>query len=199
MYVNNKNGGFVKTVNFSISGDGNNVQVADFTGDGHPDVLVSNYGGPANFFKNNGDGTFAAAVNLGSGIMDANYGDLSGNGINDIVTANQDGTVQIFTNNGNGIFTAGKKFNVGQRLGFVRIADLNNDGKNDIIVANQGDECLAYILNRGDGSFSNPITPGNSKFSYGFTISDINNDGKIDIITANAGDNSFSIFRNTGY
>jgi len=198
VFLNNKNGSFTKSFNFNISGDGNDIKAKDFTGDGLPDVVISNFGQPANFFKNNGDGTFTGPQNLGSNTMDVDFGDLNGDGKLDIVTANQDGTVQIFNNDGNGNFTEGSKINVGSRPGFVIVADINNDGKNDIVVANQGGECLAYVLNDGNGNFSNPINPGNSKFSYGFTVADLNNDGKLDIITANPSDNSISIYKNTG-
>ena len=93
--------------------------VADFNGDGKPDLAVTNAGTSpyVGILLGNGDLTFAAAEN-GSGALVATYvvgnspywlvaADLNGDGIPDLATANNsDNTVTVMLGNGDGTFQA---------------------------------------------------------------------------------------------
>ena len=67
------------------------VCAADLDGDGDSDLAVANYSSNnVSILKNNGDGTFAAAVNYGVGINPVSVcaADLDGDGDSDLAVAN---------------------------------------------------------------------------------------------------------------
>jgi hypothetical protein len=131
---------------------GINLRVADFTGDGLPDVVanVSQQWEEVHLFENTGHGQFAKRTLFGSTNDDfassnLETGDLDRDGRVDIVFANGDGFgpttrpgprpwhgVQWLQNRGNGTF----RF---QRLGALAgayspiVVDLDQDGHNDVV------------------------------------------------------------------
>ncbi|MGC2767583.1 MAG: VCBS repeat-containing protein, partial [Candidatus Acidiferrum sp.] len=87
------------------------VAIADFNGDGIPDVLSAPHGGIA-ISLGNGDGTFAAPLvpnlDAGYGINAFGVGDFNGDGITDLVVVDEDtGKLTVLLGNGDGTFAAG--------------------------------------------------------------------------------------------
>jgi hypothetical protein len=78
------------------------VAAADLNGDGVPDLAVANYGSDnVSVLMNQGDGTFAAAVNYstGSGARSVAAADLNGDGWPDLAVANYgSGDVSVLLN-----------------------------------------------------------------------------------------------------
>src|SRR3989304_1266962 len=82
---------FAPVVNYSVGGCHTTVFCADLDGDGDLDLAVSNiYSGNVSILKNNGDGTFQAKVDYGTGAYPYRLarGDLDGDGDGDLVAAN---------------------------------------------------------------------------------------------------------------
>jgi hypothetical protein len=147
--------------------------VADFNGDGWPDLFVSHHWHPANLFINNKDGTFSAAdVSFFSSILDRH----------DCQPAdfNQDGRMDIFSSVGadrgtalkcNGLFIQkpdgtfvdeAYQWNIGDSTGRGRwcaVLDSNNDGFPDVFygtdpLRSDGLPSInRFYLNTGKGSF----------------------------------------------
>ena len=147
--------------------------VADFNGDGWPDLFISHHWHPANLYINNQDGTFTAAdVSFFSSILDRH----------DCQAAdfNNDGRLDLFTSVGadrgtalkcNGLFIQqadgtfvdqGYQWNIGDSTGRGRhcaVLDANNDGFPDIFygtdpVRPDGLPSLnRFYVNTGQGSF----------------------------------------------
>jgi hypothetical protein len=147
--------------------------VADFNGDGTPDLLIEpNFG----VVYGDGGGTFSRPYYFGyeaSGTPA--IGDFNGDGYLDVAFVNgQD--VDIFLNNGTGSFTEGNTYTTGFGAYNIATADVNGDGKLDLVT-----DGVAVLLGNGDGTFN----PGYSVQSvdYGSAdVADFHRNGKMDIV-----------------
>ena len=116
--------------------------MADFNGDGKPDLVVgNNSGSDIAVLLNNGNGTFASAVTYSTGSGSAPRGvavaDINGDGKPDIiVTDNGTNYVSVFSNNGNGTFAAATDFSTGSGPFGIAVGDFNGDGTPDVAVTN---------------------------------------------------------------
>jgi hypothetical protein len=79
------------------------VQVGDFDGDGHPDLVVADFQATSvYFYRGNGLGDFESgvAIDAGGPVNSFALGDVNGDGYLDLVTANDDHTVSVILNRG---------------------------------------------------------------------------------------------------
>ena len=165
----------------------NYIAVADFNGDGNPDVaFTSSSGYGLSVMLGNGDGTFQAAVKYGS--TNAYYvgllaGDFNGDGQVDLAVLNNS-TPTVFLGNGDGTFQAPITItNSGSSASysFLAVADLNNDGKADLVALTYGQ--VSVFISNGDGTFQTPVTYSDNNISspYNLLAGDFNRDGKMDM------------------
>jgi hypothetical protein len=147
--------------------------VADFNGDGWPDIFVARHWHPANLYINNKNGTFSPAdVNYFKSIIDRHdclAGDFNQDGLQDIfcsVGADRGTGVKsnaLFIQQPGGTFVdEAYQWNISDPMGRGRygaVLDANNDGNPDIFY---GTESLRpdgmpsmdrFYINTGHGSF----------------------------------------------
>ncbi len=173
------------------------VAVADFDGDGIPDLIVS-FAGSADLqlLHGNGDGSFQFLANIPlSGVSSPPAipivpqvvaVDFNQDGKPDLAVATFSG-IQILLNDGSGNFTLKSTVLAGQATQNFAVADFNLDGHLDLAVnvfsGNSGN--VLVVLGNGDGTFqpaaSIPLTP---KTPIGIAASDLNRDGRPDIVVS---------------
>jgi hypothetical protein len=192
--------------------------VADFNGDGKPDILSANFRtGGFSFFSNTtafviggafGDASFNITLDQTSFPATAPValalGDFNRDGKIDLVTANSgNDNVSVFLGDGTGSFslTGQSPFGAGTTPAAVAIGDFNRDGIPDLAVANSGgDNSVSIFLGNGDGTFDPALPPtvGVGTGPRGVVTGDFNGDGKLDLAVTNNGDDTVSILLGNG-
>ncbi len=178
------------------------IAIADFNGDGWPDVVCAN----RNFstlllYTNDHHGALVAAGTPNAGGCPATVvaADLNGDGRPDLVM--NDGcsaNLTVMLNDGHGGFGLPAAFPVGQCQTAVAIGDVNGDGWPDLVSANGCDNTLMVLTNNGNGSFSWSATVPVDLVPAALLVADVSGDGRPDLISANNGANNLSILTNDG-
>ena len=131
--------------------DPSSVAVADFNGDGKPDI-VSGSGDPLDYFSvllNLGDFVFAPAVNypVSNPVIGVAVGDFNGDGKPDLVGGEGSNSAVVVLNAGDGTFGAQGTYTVGNSPWSVAVGDFNGDGKLDLVTANESSNTVSVLFN----------------------------------------------------
>jgi hypothetical protein len=116
---------FAAAVNYAVGSEPHSVFCADLDGDNDLDLAVTNsnyYDSRVSILMNNGDGTFAGAINYGVGYSPKSVycADLDGDTDLDLAVANSaGGDVSILKNNGDGTFAGAVNYG-GRRRALFR-------------------------------------------------------------------------------
>ena len=171
--------------------------VADFNGDGRPDLAVANSGeNTVSILLGKGDGTFASRRDFATGKTPISVvaGDLNGDGKLDLAVANSsDLTVSILLGNGDGSFKPAVTFQTRNPPRRILIGDFNGDGKLDIATVNSTvvigsvNNSVSILLGNGDGTFLPFIDYPMDGATFSIASGDFNGDGKLDLAVGNPG------------
>ncbi len=211
LYLNNKNGGFIKIRTGAIVNDGGTSigsTWGDYDHDGMLDVFVTNRFNFGNFlYRGQGDTAFTkisagpivtdiASSNSGSWVDVDNDGDLDlfavnfgaqnflyrNSGAPDYAFVKID-TGLVLTNGGNAISGAW--------------ADYDNDRDPDLFIANGANENDYLLTNSGQGSFTREILT-DARSTLGASWGDYDNDGDLDLFATNFLNQNNMLYRNNG-
>jgi len=166
--------------------DFTNIAVADFNGDGIPDVISCAYiqfGYTLQVILGNGDGTFGPPVGTpaptGPTPPAFAVADFTGNGLPGVaLTSSVPSTnIYVFEGNGDGTFSPGP-VTPGQTNAVLLAADLNGDGRPDLVMSGMG-----IALNQGGGAFA-PVVWYQNQLGRGGVAGDFRHLGRPDVVAA---------------
>jgi hypothetical protein len=182
---------------FQATTNPGSVIVADFNGDGRPDLAVSDFqNNLVSILLGSAGGGFVAKGTFATGSFPTAMvaADFNGDKKIDLAVVNANaGTISILLGNGDGTFQGRIDYAVGQGPVGIVAADFDSDGNIDLATISTGDSAVAVLLGKGDGSFEVqaliPVASGPSVLAGG----DVNGDGKIDLITVSNGSSGGTI------
>ena len=168
--------------------------VADFDGDGKPDLAVVNLtDATVSVYKGDGAGGFTLQVTLGQGQgigtnpVYVTTADINGDLRPDLLVVNQaDGTVTVLLNTGSFSFSGSTLTTTGTNPAWVTAGFFNNDPFLDLAVVNNGGSTVDIFLSTGSG-FLAPATFQVGGNPSAIVTGDFNGDGKFDLAVTNPG------------
>jgi hypothetical protein len=183
--LGNGDGTFTAGPTFPLTGQNvNNAAVADFNGDGKPDLVLSlPDANQVQIALGNGDGTFSALspISVPQGVYAVVTADLNGDGKPDLIVASNG--ITILLGKGDGTFTTKGTISVSGGAFAVAVADFNHDGKPDLAVANYNNDTVTVLLGKGDGTFTQAhATSATGYQPAAIATGDFNGDGIPDLV-----------------
>jgi hypothetical protein len=128
------------------------LAVADFNGDGNPDIAVAGQNGSRTLLLGDGTGRFARSMSrvpndipLQRAGLKAN-GDLNGNGLEDLALADPvNRTVKFVLRHADGeVTTCTLRLDVSPD--FIAMADVNHNGSSDLVIASRENASITVLL-----------------------------------------------------
>jgi hypothetical protein len=172
---------------------GHEIEVADFDGDAHLDVVVAGEIG-THTLLGDGDGSFGANVTImGSRSREVAIGDVNGDGAPDIATVgseqlnNSDDLVWISLNlnDGSGGFAAATSYLAGGHPIDVGLGDLDGDGFDDAVTANNLTDNISVLPANTDGTLQLQQTYAAGTDPMALIIADYDRDSLLDVAVSN--------------
>jgi hypothetical protein len=183
--------------------------VADFNGDGIPDIATANasFGltSTMSVFLGKGNGQFQSPVDyttntFTSGIVS---GDFNQDGIPDIAVMSQgstgsDGDVAVFLGNGDGTFRGPVDNVLGTFPVSIAMGDFNGDGILDVATVDYFANAADVSIGNGDGTFKTPVAYPVGLGPYYIAAGALKKDGVLDLVIANGDGGTMSVLLGKG-
>ncbi|HXD94389.1 MAG TPA: VCBS repeat-containing protein, partial [Bacteroidia bacterium] len=190
-------GGFNAPLNFVVGTAPQALVVADFNGDGKPDIISAN----------NGNGSVSVLLNSSAAPGSFNFnqspfsvitaptsmiaGDFNGDTKPDIAVINNS-SIATYTNNGAGVFAVQTASMAISSPSGITIGDYNGDAKPDLAVSSSS-SYNAYVMINSGTSFGAPTAygaPASVNYLEGITSGDFDMNGTLDIAVMGYGTSS---------
>ena len=177
--------------------------VADITGDGHPDALVTNGQGynpdsTVVLLPGRAGGRFGPPQEYRSELGPTALGDVNGDGRLDLVTASAR-TLAVRLGGPRGLGPATRYPGPGFPLYTAQLRDVNGDGWPDLVALHypvnlEAPGALSVLPGRASGGFGPATTYRLGTFSAEhFVLGDLNGDGRPDLVVLDRNRNSVSV------
>jgi FG-GAP-like repeat/Abnormal spindle-like microcephaly-assoc'd, ASPM-SPD-2-Hydin len=198
--VCNGTGAFAPAVPYMVGNFPLSVAIADYNGDGLPDLAVANSGDDTvSILLNTGNGVFGTAKTYAAGeyptsVVAANVFNHS-NGILDLAVANKVGNaISVLEGNGDGSFQTNVPYSAATTSVTnpgpvaVTVADFNGDGLLDLAAADSSSNTVSILLNNASnpGTFGTATTFPTGVTPVSIASGDLNGDGIIDLAAGNS-------------
>lgn len=217
VYYGRGDGTFPSSRSIQVGGGANYLAIADVTGDGKPDIVLSLMGVSNSLavLPGKGDGTFGSPIvsSLSDIPVFIATGDFDGDGKLDVAIRmqNPDGHddpphISVAYGNGDGTFQPDVETAAGGEIaGYFVTGDFNHDGMTDIAgVATQQVTLdppvsgLIIALGQSNRTFTYPATYNVQQDAQYVATGDFNGDGKADLVVANETSGTVSVFLGNG-
>jgi Bacterial Ig-like domain (group 3)/FG-GAP-like repeat/Abnormal spindle-like microcephaly-assoc'd, ASPM-SPD-2-Hydin len=173
--MGNGNGTFQTALSYDTGSRPESVAVADFNGDGIPDLAAAAYNAnEVSILLGSGNGVFGKATNYAAGSEPVSIAtaDFNGDGNADLVTADFDAkSVSVLLGNGNGTFQKAVTYGAGSFPRAIVAVDVNNDKAPDIEVTNDIGNNVSILLNTGGTYVTTTSSPNPSNVGQPVTFS----------------------------
>jgi hypothetical protein len=210
LLLSNGDGTFQPPVNFTAGDFPDSIAVADFNGDGNPDVVVGNFGSSetpsVSVLLGDGKGGFGNPITIASlGTFDfvsqVTAGDFNGDGKADVAYVAESDGLSLQLGNGDGTFQPAKTVSRPFEVFSYAAGDLNRDGIPDFAVDEGG--VIETLLGDGRGNFTSKGVfldgePSGFSFVPAIVLGDFNGDGLPDVAAADGFSNNVSILLGDG-
>jgi FG-GAP-like repeat/FG-GAP repeat len=188
--LGNGNGTFKQGPRVGVAGQNvNNAVVADFNGDGIPDLAISlPDANEIQVLLGNGDGSFTPLSPVSAAaIFVIATGDFNHDGKPDLALVNPGAeSVTILLGNGDGTFAEKSRIPISGAPTAIAVGDLNLDGKPDLAVVNGSTQSVTILLGKGNGTFTKLASqPATGVEPLSIAIGDFNGDGLPDLAVSN--------------
>ncbi|HVN05044.1 MAG TPA: VCBS repeat-containing protein [Bryobacteraceae bacterium] len=181
-----RSGGFEAAVQYGPGGQ--SLTIADFNGDGQPDLAVGNTD-TVTILPNLGGAQFAQPVTTPV-LKQPGYvaaGDFNGDGKPDLAVANwESNSISVLLNAGGGTFRPAVNYGTLKTPSAIAVADFNGDGNLDLAVSNYTSGAITILLGNGDGTFQPPAYFAAGRGPQSIAVGDFNGDGKPDLAVGSA-------------
>ena len=164
---------------------GSEMLIADVNGDGHPDIILSEFTQGLTVLLNQGDGSFAHPATFSAGSHITSNGttpdipstiataDLNGDGVPDLITVDghnaytnvDTNSITVYVGRTTAEFPFPVDYAVGNEPTGIALANVN--GKVSAFVSNGGDSNVSFLQGNGDGTFQPQTT-----FTGGSTLAE---------------------------
>lgn len=165
-----------------------NLAVADWNGDGYPDLLLSTTGG-VSVALNDGKGNFPSFTLLAAPSGFIAVGDVNGDGFPDIVT----GATSILFGDGKGGVSSRADYQ-GTR-DRIYLMDFDGDGIMDIVSASSKGP-TSVLFGTGGGNFWAGLSTGNPNSKA--IVADLDGDGIPDLVAWSTTEANLAVYRGRG-
>ena len=184
--------------------------VADFNGDGLPDIATANasFASDNNMavFLGNGSGIFRTPTLYPAGYFASGIvaGDFNNDGILDLAIMSQGGDagdagdVRLYLGNGDGTFKKALTDVIGGLPIAIAMGDYNRDGILDFATADYFANTASISLGKGDGTFEAPVSYPAGSGPYSIATADFNGDHRLDLVIVDDNTNTVSVLLGKG-